>query len=238
MIGLTVVAELHLQVLVGVLAMHAYDSSGRVQQTVMSNVGDLYAAQPWRPVLAVYASSSISLVVFNLAVQQMSVVLLLRQGAHWASVLALQVAPAVEANLLTAALMPARPLCGATVATTALLVRCVQEKLYRRHRWLGACFAFFFVILFIGGLRTNVTNVGHVYAAVWTITHRTLCLTNRRAHRGTFAFLALVLLVLSAAPPAAHALPRDARAVDDDAVSARIGPACIVFGCETKGILF
>jgi hypothetical protein len=123
MIGLTLVAEMHVQVLVGVLAMHAYDPAGRVPQTVISNVGDLYAAQPWRPLLAVYASSSISLIVFNLAVQQMGVVLLLRHGVHWAAALALQLAPALEANLLTAAIMPARPLCGATAATTALLVR-------------------------------------------------------------------------------------------------------------------
>jgi len=123
MIGLTLVAEMHVQVLVGVLSMHAYDSSGHVRRNVMSNVGDLYAAQPWRPLLAVYASSSISLIVFNLAVQQMGVVLLLRHGVHWATVLALQLAPALEANLLTAALMPARALCGATAATTALMVR-------------------------------------------------------------------------------------------------------------------
>jgi hypothetical protein len=123
MIGLTLVAEMHVQVLVGVLSMHAYDSSGHVRRNVMSNVGDLYAAQPWRPLLAVYASSSISLIVFNLAVQQMGAVLLLRHGVHWATVLALQLAPALEANLLTAALMPARALCGATAATTALMVR-------------------------------------------------------------------------------------------------------------------
>lgn len=238
MIGLTLVAEMHVQVLVGVLSMHAYDSSGHVRRNVMSNVGDLYAAQPWRPLLAVYASSSISLIVFNLAVQQLGAVLLLRHGVHWATVLALQLAPALEANLLTAALMPARALCGATAATTALMVRCVQEKLYRRPRWLGACYAFFFVILFVVGLRTNVTNVGHVYAAAWTIAHRTLCLTSRRTQRGTFATLAFVLLVISAAPPLAHILPRGVRALDDDAVSAGIGPACILFGCETSGILF
>ena len=123
MICLTFVVEFHLQVMVGVLSMHAYDSSGHVRQNVMSNVGDLYAAQPWRPLLAVYASSSISLIVFNLAVQQMAVVLLLRHGVYWATVLTLQLAPAMEANLLTAALMPARPLCGATAATMALMVR-------------------------------------------------------------------------------------------------------------------
>jgi hypothetical protein len=117
-------------------------------------------------------------------------------------------------------------------------VRCVQEKLYRSQRWLGACYALFFVIIFVVGLRTNVTNVGHAYAAVWTIAHRMMCLTNRRTQRGTFASLVLVFLVLSAAPPLAHVFPRDVRAVDDDAVSTRIGPACIVFGCETKGILF
>jgi hypothetical protein len=114
----------------------------------------------------------------------------------------------------------------------------VQEKLFRSRRWLGLCFTFFFVILFVVGLRTNVTNVGHVYAAAWTITHRTLCLTSRRTQRGTFATLAFVLLVISAAPPLAHILQRDVRALDDDAVSAGIGPACILFGCETSGILF
>lgn len=238
MIGLTLVAELHMQVLVGVLAMHAYDPAGHVRQTMINNVGDLYAAQPWRPLLAVYASSSVALIVFNLAVQQMGVVLLLRQGVRWATVLVLQLAPALEANLLTAALMPARPLCGATAATTALLVRCVQEKLYMRPKWLGACYALFFVILFVVGLRTNVTNLGHAYATAWTIAHTALCRTNRDAERGTFATLAFVLVVLSAAPPIAHVLPRGVRAVDDEVVSASAGPACVVFGCETKGILF
>jgi hypothetical protein len=103
---------------------------------------------------------------------------------------------------------------------------------------MGACYSLFFVILFVVGLRTNVTNLGHAYAAAWTIAHRTLRLASRRTQRGTFASVALVLLVLSAAPPLAHFLPRGVRAVDDDAVSAGIGPACVLFGCETEGILF
>ena len=239
MICLTFVAEMHVQVLVGVLSMHAYDSSGHVRQTILSNVGDLYASQPWRPFLAVYASSSVAIIVFNLAVQQMCLVLLLRRGVHWSTVLALQLVPALEANLLTAALMPARPLCGATVATTALLLRCVQEKMFRRQRWLGLCFTFFLVIIFVVGFRTNVTNVGHVYAVAWTIAHRALCRTSRRADTcTTFASFAMLFLFISAAPPIAHVFPRDARAVNDDAVSTHIGAACIIFGCETKGILF
>jgi membrane associated rhomboid family serine protease len=223
MLMLTVVAGLHLQVLVGILAMGAFTSRGVVPQTILSNVGDLYASQPWRPLLAVYSSSSIAMILLNMVVQQACAMLLLRRGTHWAAVLTMQLVPALAANLLTSAFLPSRALCGATTTTTALLVWCM-DKNYATSRNATAVYALVCFILFIAGLQKSTTNIGHLYAIAWATAHRSFC-------RGGLRRGGLILLVLLVAPPLAHVVPRNVRALDDAAISSHVGPACVVFGC-------
>jgi hypothetical protein len=237
-LALSMVTEMHLQVLLGVIIAHRITATGGMRQNITNNVGDLYHAHPYRPFLAVYASSTLPLLVFNWAVQQTCVVLLLRRGVRWHAVLVLQLVPALAGNVLTAAVMPARFLCGASVTTAALLTRCVLEKLHRAgprigraSQFLVACYVTFFIVLFVAGLNPNVTNLGHLYGVVWAFTHRA---SFSGAGRTCFKHVLVYtwFAYLSVIPAIVFALPRNIRAVDDDAVSAHIGPACVVFGCD------
>lgn len=241
-LALSMVTEMHLQVLLGVIISRRITATGGVRQNITNNVGDLYQEHPYRPFLAVYASSTVPLLVFNWAVQQTCVVLLLRRGVRWHTVLTLQLVPALASNVLTAAVMPTRFLCGASVTTTALLTRCVLEKLHRADARLGraskflvACYGAFFIVLFVAGLNPNVTNLGHLYGVAWVVVHRALlsgagrtCMKHALTYAG-FAYLTVIPAVL-------FALPRNVRIVHDDAVSTHIGPACVLFGCDIGSI--
>jgi hypothetical protein len=241
-LAFTVATQIHMQVLVGVLGMHTYSDWGVMHPSIASNIGEMYAHQPWRPFLAVYWSYSIQTLFFNWAVQQVTLVVLLRAGVPWRDVLAVLFVPAVCANVLVSSIAPSRPLCGASHVTAALLTRSLLEPGAVTLRQQRILYTFAILVVFGLGLMADVTNVGHAYAAVWVrlFVHAGAAgprtpwgvegfaphAQTRRAQVSAWCALAL----WSAFSGAMHAVPLDTHAVD--AASQHVGAGCLLFGCD------
>jgi len=180
------------------LLNHKFDWSGALQPGIASNIGRLYSSQPWRPFLAVYWSTSLQAASAAYLIAQIAAGVLLTVNVRWFHILALQLVPPCASNVLAAAVMPDRPLCGGSVAHFALLIRTLFEwKNMPTPRWkfvVPAVFASVATLTF--GLTRDVTNVGHLHAAAWAACHK---LAVDGPYRSVSGALLLVLTILPVA---------------------------------------